>query len=202
MKPYTRDDAETDLQEAMDRGDLDAALGHADHLDRLPTRPTASPYGAALWYAARGLHVFPLQPLSKKPFPGSHGLKDATTDPHALREWWTAHPTANVAIATGHVVDVIDFDGAQGHADWGRQYPTWEDAGVTVLGTVSTPRPGGFHVYLPATGRGNLAGFCGEFVDYRGLGGYVVAPPSALDDRPDQYPGTYRWLRGMTGVTP
>ena len=200
MKPYTRDDAETDLQAALDTGDLEAALRHAGHLDHLPPKPAPTLAGAALWYATRGLPVFPLQPASKLPWRGTHGVKDATTDPDRIRSWWTSGPgfaESNIGLATGHVVDVIDFDGLEGHADWGRQYPTWDDAERVALGTVSTPRPGGFHLYTHATGAGNLAGYVGAHVDYRGLGGYVVAPPSRLDNRGDQHPGTYRWLRPL-----
>ena len=38
-------------------------------------------YEAAQRYAKRGWHVFPLKPRSKYPFKGTHGHKDATTDP-------------------------------------------------------------------------------------------------------------------------
>ena len=192
MKPYTRNQAESDLQAALDNHDQDTALAVADQLDHMPPPPGPSTVGAALWYATRGLPVFPIQPGAKTPYPGSHGCKDATTDPGVIAQWWGWYPDANVAIATGHRVDVIDFDGAQGHIDWGHKYPTWDDAEVTILGTVSTPRPGGMHVYVPATGAGNRAGYVGKHVDYRGLGGYVLVPPSRTEV------GPYRWLQPLT----
>lgn len=193
MKPYTRDDAEADLQAALRQGDLDAAYAAAAHLDELPPRPAPTLRGAALWYAKQGLPVFPIQPETKVPYPGFKWRDQATSDDlDQIEDWWIAHPTANIAIATGHHVDVIDFDGAPGHAAWGDRYPEgWEQAEAPVLGTVSTPRPGGLHVYVPATGAGNLAGFCGKHVDYRGLGGYVLVPPSRTEV------GTYRWLRPL-----
>jgi hypothetical protein len=55
---------------------------------------------------------------------------------------------------------------------------------------VATPR--GWHEYVAPTGRGNtvnVGGLCG--VDWRGVGGYVVAPPSVKSD------GTcWTWMTG------
>jgi hypothetical protein len=195
VRPATYATLSADLDRAMLRNDTIEAIRLANQLDRLEP-PRFSLVLAALWYASVGLHVFPLLPHSKKPWPKSHGLDDATTDPHQIEAWWKARPESNVGIATGHVVDVIDFDGPDSHAAWGERYPTWDDADVQVKGTVSTPRPGGLHIYVPATGAGNSAGLV-PGVDYRGLGGYVVAPPSVLDAQDRQVAGTYRWLRPL-----
>jgi Bifunctional DNA primase/polymerase, N-terminal len=45
-----------------------------------------------------------------------HGVKDATTDRARLTGWWAEHPNANIGLATGHVMDVLDVDGADGAA--------------------------------------------------------------------------------------
>lgn len=202
MRPATYGALSADLDRAMLRKDLGEAIRLADLLDRM-TPPRFSLTLAALWYASQGLHVFPLMPHSKKPWPGSHGLTEATTDADKITAWWNAAPGCNIGIATGHVVDAIDFDGEAAHAAWGKRYPTWDDGGVQVIGTVSTPRPGGLHVYVPATGSGNAADLVGDKsgVDYRGLGGYVVAPPSVLDGRDGQHAGTYSWLRPLAVPT-
>ena len=202
MTPYTVDEAQREYDQAVVAGDWARAETVGTWLDvhdPLPLRPVPVPGAAALWYAEQGLKVFPLQPGSKKPFPRSRGLHDATNDPTQVGRWWQAHPTANIGLATGHLVDVIDFDGLAGHIAWGKLFPEDDGSsygGARTLATVSTPRPGGLHVYIRATGDGNAAGMT-EGVDYRGRGGYVVAAPSVLDDRDDQHPGTYRFLRPL-----
>lgn len=143
----------------------------------------------ALYYLRQGLKVLPLTPGSKIPLGdrdgccgGTHarGSLDATTDPAYVVGWWRQHPTANVGIATGHRVDVIDQDGPEGAISWARigRAEAWPD----VIGVVCTPRDGGVHRYVSATGDGNGAKIA-PGLDYRGAGGYVVAPPSTIDGR-------------------
>jgi len=186
MQPYALPDAEADLRAAIDSGDADRITTVSTLVDTLE-QPRAAPslHAAALWYAGQGLHVFSLQPLSKIPFKRSRGCKDATTDIEQVNRWWTAEPEANIGIATGHLVDVVDIDGALGQQS---RAANWEmfDA-LHVLGKVSTPRPGGLHFYVPATTLGNKAGLL-PGIDYRGDGGYVVAPPSRTEQ------GAYRFL--------
>lgn len=152
---------------------------------------------SALYYASIGLHVFPLQPGSKIPWPRSRGFKDATTDPDRIRAWWWQMPTANIGIATGHHVDVIDIDGPAGVKSWAALLCE-PDGMPPAYGTVNTPRPGGTHLYVAAVqGRGNKTSlFPG--IDYRGLGGFVVAPPSVLAPDPRRnYHGPYLWRRPL-----
>jgi hypothetical protein len=131
--------------------------------------------------------VFPLEPGGKRPYPGSHGCKDATLDPTRIRAWWDAAPSSNIGIATGHIVDAIDLDGAQGVKSWSGEM--WGSL-PPIIGTVRTRRPGGWHLYIAPTGMHNRAGmFPG--VDYRGRGGYTVAPPSITVGV------TYRWARSL-----
>lgn len=155
---------------------------------------------AALYYAETlGVPVFPITPQHKLPLPRSAGFKDATHDTGQISAWWAARPDANIGLATGHHFDVIDIDGPAGVKTWAEIL----DELPPVLGHVSTPRPGGNHLYVAATGRGNRAGIL-PGIDYRGLGGYVLAPPSALVERRkrdgsiDQHAGRYRWIRHAT----
>lgn len=186
MQPYSLQDAETDLRTAIDQGDADAIAALEPIIDQLDTHAKVSLEEAALWYAEQGLHIFPLSPGSKIPFKGTGGFRDATTDPEMIRAWWSGgNPRANIGIATGHLVDVIDIDGPAGQQS---RVANWDMlTAIPALGKVTTPRAGGMHIYVPASGRGNKAGLL-PGIDYRGLGGYVVAPPSVNDQ------GQYTWL--------
>lgn len=190
MKLPEQDQLEHLIRGAIAARDWPAVQRWADQLDRIE-KPRRTLAGAALWYGLRGLAVFPLQPGGKRPYQGSHGLKDASTDLDQIRAWWTARPTSNIGLATGLVVDVIDIDGPAGVLSWSRLLLTQADD-LDPLGTVSTPRPGGTHLYVPATGNGNRAGtFPG--IDYRGQGGYVVAPPST-----NSHGQPYYWRRPLS----
>lgn len=143
---------------------------------------TASLLGAALYYAAKGHPVFPCRPGEKTPAT-RHGFKEATTDPNMIRRWWITNPAYNIGLPTGLAFDVLDWDS-----------PAWEihDEGVMNdlcpvdwIGVASTPR-GGLHIYVPATGAGNSVGLL-PGIDWRGVGGYVLAAPSVVGE------GTYVW---------
>ena len=130
----------------------------------------------ALLYAGRGFPVFPLGPHSKLPLipteRGGHGLHDATTDEKRIEQWWTATPQANIGLRTGIAFDVIDLDGGAG-ADALEQ----ARAGRAQLTGPVVKTGKGYHYWVQTTGLGNRAGVL-PGVDFRGLGGYVVAPPS------------------------
>jgi len=130
---------------------------------------------AALAYASRGWPVLPCEPRGKRPFGllVAHGLKEATTDPATIEGWWWAEPEANIGLRTGVAFDVLDVDGDEGMAALAIEIPF--DAPTVDGPTVTTGK--GAHVYVAVTGLGNRAGFL-PGVDWRGKGGYVVAPPS------------------------
>lgn len=177
--PDTPGQLEAALRAALAREDYEDAEALGARLDAALARPAPALLPSALWYAEQGLHVFPLQPRSKVPLPGSRGCKDATTDAARIRAWWRRTPDANVAIATGHLIDVLDVDGPTGVLSWCLMLDRTAPADLpAVLGVVSTPRAGGTHHYVAARpGRTNRAGLM-PGVDVRGAGGYVVAPPS------------------------
>jgi hypothetical protein len=170
---------------------------------------------AALAYAARGFRVLPLHhpvPARSRSQPGGvgcscgdrgcgpvgkhprtrNGLHDASADPTQVAYWWQCWPQANIGLVTGELADVLDVDGPAGRAAlrrWATQHHLQLDAPLVRTGS-------GWHYYLAPTGAGNRAGLL-EHVDWRGGGGYVVAPPSR------HVSGTrYRWLRPLTTDVP
>ena len=168
------------LEAALRGGDTECDRLHAliDVIDTAPPRMLA----AALRYADWGWPVFPLKTGSKTPAT-PHGFKDATTDPDRITTWWTRHPGNNIGIPTGHAFDVIDIDVPQGPLSYSalleRENPHTGIGPIPdVHGQVATSS-GGLHLYIPATGAGNRAALL-PGIDIRGVGGYVVAPPSTL----------------------
>lgn len=138
---------------------------------------------AALWYADKlGWPVFPLKARGKTPLT-RNGFKDATLELAAIHAWWTDTPDANIGVPTGPAptgcgFDVIDVDGDIGIASM--QQLAGELPQVVAI--AFTPGDGmqrrpGRHLFTPATGHGNTVGF-EPGMDYRGAGGYIVAPPS------------------------
>jgi hypothetical protein len=131
---------------------------------------------AALAYGRAGHHVFPLAPRSKLPLiparDGGRGLYDGTTSLTGIRSWWATTPSANVGLRTGIIFDVVDLDGP-GALDALEAARSGRDRLVGPM--VRTAK--GFHLLVSATGLGNRAGVL-PGVDFRGSGGYVVAPPS------------------------
>ena len=150
---------------------------------------------------ALGAHVpvFPLGRWSKIPLipksQGGNGCLDATRDPRQITEWWSEHPDANIAIATGHSFCVLDID------NWNaEQYAAAKGLPTTV--TSSTPH-GSHRLYRkpPDMIVGNVAGLLGVTgIDRRGDRGYIVAPPSVVacekENCPQHKPGAplrYGW---------
>ncbi|MFC7988471.1 bifunctional DNA primase/polymerase [Streptomyces pilosus] len=158
---------------------------------------------AALDAAARGWHVFPLRPGTKRP--ALHGEKActgtgpcaaghrkweqrATTDPDRIRAAWSRAPF-NVGIAAGPsglVVVDLDVPKDKGSSDAPDGAATFaalcERAGHPVPDTYRTrTASGGTHLYFTApTGvrLSNTAGSIAPLVDTRAHGGYVVAAGS------------------------
>jgi Bifunctional DNA primase/polymerase, N-terminal len=117
-----------------------------------------------------------------------HGVKDATTNRVRVLAWWTRHPQANIGLATGHLFDVLDVDGPAG------EYTIRALAaehGLHSSGPLVRTGGGGWHYLLAPTGLGNVRPAGLAHVDWRGRGGYVVAPPSRhVSGHP------YRWAAG------
>lgn len=157
--------------------------------------------GLASWahrYADADVPVFPLRPRSKTPAiaaahkdgdplhlvckgecgkPG-HGLYDATTDHAQINRWWRRQPDANIGIPAGPPSGwlIVDPDGPEGLAAWAALEQTY---GQVVTVVVATGR-GRHLIYAWPDGceLGNSKDRLGPHIDTRGIGGFVVAPPS------------------------
>lgn len=155
------------------------AGGDSDSIQRCIDAMSAQPprlAQAAAWYATQGWPVFPLKANSKVPAT-RNGFYDATTNVERVRRYWDLFPHCNIGIATGHLFDVVDVDTPVDIDSLSKLIARKH----TYHGQVATAS-GGLHLYVKSQGLGNHARWM-TGVDYRGLGGYVVAPPSILDGR-------------------
>jgi hypothetical protein len=167
----------------------------------MPTPQAEETLTAALAAAARGWHVFPLTPGSKRPAVTGWESR-ATTETARIQRCWSTLTSAGpygVGIACGpSELLVVDLDTPKGRPT----PPEWRRAGIVdgadVLAvvadqhgagfpwdthTVATPS-GGMHLYFTqpeGQALRNTAGRLGWLVDTRGAGGYVVAAGTTLD---------------------
>ena len=156
---------------------------------------------SALWYGTKlGWPVFPLKARGKTPLT-NRGFKDASCDKDVIEAWWRRHPDANIGVPTGPKthggcgLDVLDIDGVEGMEAWAalrhRDCPEGcsdeefcpAPGPFDIVARAFTPGDGvdrapGRHLYMPATGKGNGVKMFGQSFDWRGVGGYVVVPPS------------------------
>lgn len=147
---------------------------------------------AALKYAGMGFPVLPVRRDNKAPYT-PHGLKDASTNPDVIRDWWKKWENANVAIRTDGLcvldIDMDDLSGKDGNfylLQWQREHhesfpETW---------TARTGR-GGYHLYYKADKPVSSHIGIIQDVDIRGEGGYTIAPPSVHANG-----NRYEWVDG------
>ena len=149
----------------------------------------------ALQYAARGWHVFPLQPGTKKGHLLSNGHLGASKDPDQIRSWFEEHPDRNIGIAikpSGLLVLDVDTNG--------------DKQGAESLALIDSELP---NTLMARTGRGGMhavydarEGFPQkrviEFLPGLDLlgDGYIVASPSKVAT------GSYAWLGGSVAPAP
>lgn len=169
---------------------------------------------AAIRLTERGFHIFPVHSVRAGAIcscgsphcgrVGKHprtrnGLKDATTDPKQIVQWWTEWPDANIGLVpwlSGHVV--LDIDprngGTESLAELETKYGTLPDTARVFTGG------GGLHIYfsLP-TGIDRVPSrLLRNGVELKAQGTYVLAPPSShlsvwLNAAPEQCGPGYCW---------
>lgn len=138
-------------------------------------------------YAQRGWKVFPLISGSKKPI-DKGGFHNATDDIEAICTWDTK---CNLGVATGSVSGfwVLDLDNKNDKNGVDSLKKLMDKHQCTSFNTLISQTPsGGYHYFFKMpdfelrNGVNILSG-----VDIRANGGYIVAPPSLLDN------GVYVW---------
>ena len=159
---------------------------------------------AARKYIARGFPVMPLcwpgqdqccgcgrghqgKQIGKVPLT-EHGSKDATLTQEGVNEYWGKWPDANVAIVIPEGYFVLDVDADRGGHE---SLDILQERHAKLPKTMSVITGGnGIHLWFKADGIRNTTAFAGfSGLDVRGIGGYVVAPPSIHRNG-----GEYAWI--------
>lgn len=130
-----------------------------------------------------GFKVFPLRENDKRPLFKGSAQTQGTTDLNQVHDIWTQHPNANIGIATGDGLTVIDVDTIASHGvDGENSMLEYQITNGFINATleVTTPTGGKHYYYLTDNEYSNKASIL-PGVDVRGLGGYVVGPGSAIN---------------------
>jgi putative DNA primase/helicase len=145
----------------------------------MPDQRNASParVAAAIESARCGLRVIPLVPRDKTPLLRGW-QRSATADVGVVEETWASRPDANIGIATGRGLLVVDADTRDAEA-------ALRSLGLPDTTTVKTSK--GRHYYLRGRGRNRTGVLPG--LDIRGEGGYVVGAGSLHPSGSE-----YRWV--------
>lgn len=148
-------------------------------------------YEAAIKYLEAGMSVIPLQQGSKVPAISWKEYQRRKPTKEELKDWFLdSNNNYNLGIVTGKVSNlyVIDIDNYKG---------TTESLPVKALTLPATEvqartPSGGLHWYYRVVGNEALQNFQGgedhQWIDGRGEGGYVVAPPSEVEGK------SYEWI--------
>lgn len=156
-----------------------------------PFPDSSEVYDWAFYYVAQGLSVIPLAERGKTPIRPWGEYQKRRPNMAEIRAWFPPGTKHNIGIITGMIsgINVIDFDRLEA-------YEAAMDKDFTIAPLVKTAK--GFHLFFRATqGATNFQKRKElENVDFRGDGGYVVAPPSI-------HPSglQYQWVEGSDCLT-
>ena len=129
---------------------------------------------AALGYAQRGWHVFPVHDKTPRT---TRGHLDASVEIDVIESMLTTTKATGIGVACGvSGLCVVDLDGEQAITDWTSL--AGHHGGHTP--TLVAETAAGLHIYFQTRDPRALSttGRLAPHVDTRGRGGYVVAPPS------------------------
>lgn len=144
---------------------------------------------AAIDYQKRGYSVIPIGP-QKKPLIKWEPYQKKKATSEEIQKWWANHPRAMVAIVTGAVSNIcaIDVDEEIGKEELSKYIPD-----SLLIPASQTPR-GGTHLYFapPSPCPHNNARII-PGCDFRGEGGYIIAPPSSNGEGK-----SYAWIPSLS----
>jgi hypothetical protein len=190
---------ETNLGGSLNPNPLGRLQAPEEESELSPSSSKGSVLEEALYYESLGFSVLPLQD-NKRPFFKWEEFQKRRATPEEIKKWWKDYPRAMVGIVTGAIsgVVVVDID-KQESKDAVKALIPQELFNPLALPICRTPR-GGWHIYFKHPGQtiGNTVNLL-PGVDFRGDGGYVVAPPSITGAG-----GAYSWLADLSimRVTP
>jgi hypothetical protein len=130
--------------------------------------------------------------------PGKHprikeGFRAATDDEATIRGWWTRYPDANIGVATGGGLVVIDIDGPEGF----REFQALIKANGALPATLVAQTGRGNHLVFASSGDGpEVRSTARDHVHVRGEGGYIIAAPSLHISG-----NNYKWIRRLPVAT-
>ena len=138
-----------------------------------------------------------------RPVASSHSLSRVPRRVHRpdrVQTWWRRNPAANIGIPTGarSGVLVVDVDVHGTHSGYAAFDRARTARLVDAWGWLTRTPSGGLHAYFPAIRGVEQRSWQvpGQHIDFRGDGGYVIAPPSRITVE-----GECRRLRGNRGRT-
>lgn len=148
----------------------------------------------AMKYMEMGLSVIPIKHGDKRPLIKWEPFQEVRATKTQLIGWWSMHPDANIGIVTGPISNlaVVDIDTEEGKEAITEYIP----ADLQIPKT-KTPKGGNhlFFTYPENFDIGNNARII-PGCDFRGKGGYVVAPPSVNGNG-----NRYEWIREFSRDT-
>jgi hypothetical protein len=153
---------------------------------------------AALDYQKRGFSVIPVKPdidpienkVMKKPYISWSEFQKRKATQDEIRAWWQKWPRAMIGIVTGEISNLFCVD-SDSEAAYQKTQELIPDSLIVPI--AKTPR--GWHLYFlfPKDSKLTIAAGVLPGVDYRGEGGYIIAPPSVND-----FGQAYAWMPGLS----
>jgi replicative DNA helicase len=163
----------------------------------------------ALEYAKRKWYVFPCREKPGKPFKDKDGnivepkekrpyiaggVDNASIDPDQLNVWWATWPSALIGVSCEKSgLFVLDLDNKNGKDGIGY----FASLGFETPGALTSRTPsGGLHIVFSGKGKSSTGETTG--LDTRGIGGYIIAPPSRIVE--GKFPGEYKALNDWSAT--